>query len=388
MAVDLRVLAVTLGLSVVAGLAFGLIPALQAGRTDVQGALRSETGHGASAGRDRSTLRSTLVVAEVALAVTLAIWCGPPHQELLAAAADRPGLPGRRCRQGRVPAARQPLSDGLPAFPEPARDPGVHTNAARSRQGAARSGLGRRRREPSARSGLHQLVPDRGTRSRSALAARDLCEAGHRGLFPDDGRAARQRAVARRRRYRGHADGRRHQRGGRAAILSQGRPRRPPDQLLGDGAHDRWRGRQRTIPGVDRGAGHRALFAAGSGALADGRAARARGGRSGGTHRQRARRHPRHRPGARGVRPRAVHRDRVAIGRGAAVHDARPRAPRGGRPDPRRHRHPRCAQLHRGGSVRARSGSGSRSAPSRDVSGRSSSRERWCSPGSEPPSAW
>ena len=72
-AVDLRVLAVTLGLSVVAGLAFGLIPALQAGRTDVQGALRSETGHGASAGRDRSTLRSTLVVAEVALAVTLAI---------------------------------------------------------------------------------------------------------------------------------------------------------------------------------------------------------------------------------------------------------------------------------------------------------------------------
>ena len=72
-AVDLRVLAVTLGVSVVAGLAFGLIPALQAGRTDVQGVLRSETGYGASAGRDRSTLRSTLVVAEVALAVMLAI---------------------------------------------------------------------------------------------------------------------------------------------------------------------------------------------------------------------------------------------------------------------------------------------------------------------------
>jgi putative ABC transport system permease protein len=71
-AVDLRVLAVTLGVSVVAGLAFGLIPSLQAARADVQGVLRSETGHGL-AGRARSTLRSGLVVAEVALAVMLVI---------------------------------------------------------------------------------------------------------------------------------------------------------------------------------------------------------------------------------------------------------------------------------------------------------------------------
>ena len=69
--VDLRVLGVTLGVSLLAGLGFGLVPALQARRIDVQGVLKAEGAHGAPA--DRARLRSALVVVEFALAVMLVI---------------------------------------------------------------------------------------------------------------------------------------------------------------------------------------------------------------------------------------------------------------------------------------------------------------------------
>jgi putative ABC transport system permease protein len=45
-------------------------------RVNVQGALKDDGGHGASAGRNRTRLRSTLVVVEFALAVTLVIGAG------------------------------------------------------------------------------------------------------------------------------------------------------------------------------------------------------------------------------------------------------------------------------------------------------------------------
>ncbi len=71
--VDLRVLAITLLVAIGAGLLFGMVPALQARRVDLQGSLKSEGGHGASAGGERTRLRSLLVVAECALAVMLVI---------------------------------------------------------------------------------------------------------------------------------------------------------------------------------------------------------------------------------------------------------------------------------------------------------------------------
>ena len=71
--VDLRVLMIALAVAIGAGLLFGMVPALQARRVDLQGALKSEGGHGASAGGDRSRLRAILVVAECALAVMLVI---------------------------------------------------------------------------------------------------------------------------------------------------------------------------------------------------------------------------------------------------------------------------------------------------------------------------
>jgi putative ABC transport system permease protein len=72
-AVDLRVLAVALLVAIGSGLAFGMVPALQARRVDLQGTLKGEGGHGGSAGSERTRLRSILVVAECALAVMLVI---------------------------------------------------------------------------------------------------------------------------------------------------------------------------------------------------------------------------------------------------------------------------------------------------------------------------
>jgi putative ABC transport system permease protein len=69
-AVDGRVLAFAGLLSVVTGLAFGILPALQASRTDLQGALR-DAGPGLSMGTSRARTRAALVVVEIALALML-----------------------------------------------------------------------------------------------------------------------------------------------------------------------------------------------------------------------------------------------------------------------------------------------------------------------------
>ena len=72
-AVDLRVLLVALSVAVVSGLAFAMVPALQARRVDIQETLKAESGYAGSAGAGRGRLRSMLVVAECALAAMLLI---------------------------------------------------------------------------------------------------------------------------------------------------------------------------------------------------------------------------------------------------------------------------------------------------------------------------
>jgi putative ABC transport system permease protein len=72
-AVNLRVLLVTLTVAVVAGLAFGLVPTLQARRIDLQEALKTDGAHARVRGAERIRLRSVLVVSEFALAVMLVI---------------------------------------------------------------------------------------------------------------------------------------------------------------------------------------------------------------------------------------------------------------------------------------------------------------------------
>ncbi len=75
-AIDLRVLAATLGLASVVALAFGLVPTLQARGVDVQTTLKSEGAGAPGLWRARGRLRSALVVAELALAVVLVVGAG------------------------------------------------------------------------------------------------------------------------------------------------------------------------------------------------------------------------------------------------------------------------------------------------------------------------
>jgi predicted permease len=72
--IDAWVLAFTLGVSVITGLAFGLAPAVQAWRTDVNTTLKEE-GRGDTGGH-RNRLRHLLVVSEVALALVLLVGAG------------------------------------------------------------------------------------------------------------------------------------------------------------------------------------------------------------------------------------------------------------------------------------------------------------------------
>jgi len=68
---DFRVLAFTLGCAIVTGLVFGMIPALQISKSDLQATLK-ETSSRSGTGRHHYT-RSALVVAETALAIVLLI---------------------------------------------------------------------------------------------------------------------------------------------------------------------------------------------------------------------------------------------------------------------------------------------------------------------------
>lgn len=72
---DARVLSVTLGLTMLTAVLFGLVPAIQATRLDVQAAL-AEGGTRAVAGGARGWPRRLLVLAEVALGVVLLVGAG------------------------------------------------------------------------------------------------------------------------------------------------------------------------------------------------------------------------------------------------------------------------------------------------------------------------
>jgi predicted permease len=73
--VDLRVMSVALLASVVTGILFGIVPALRATRSDVREAL-NEAASCMTESRRRRRLRSTLVVAEVAIALMLLMGAG------------------------------------------------------------------------------------------------------------------------------------------------------------------------------------------------------------------------------------------------------------------------------------------------------------------------
>ena len=75
-AIDARVLAVVVTISLAIGFMFGLVPLVQSRRGDLQTALKSDVARGATGGRESASARSMLMVAEIALAVVLLIGAG------------------------------------------------------------------------------------------------------------------------------------------------------------------------------------------------------------------------------------------------------------------------------------------------------------------------
>ncbi|MGB7923251.1 MAG: ABC transporter permease [Pyrinomonadaceae bacterium] len=73
---DLPVLGFTLAISLLAGLIFGMAPALQASKTDLNEALKQGSGRGGGFGARQRLLRNAFVVAQVALALVLLVGAG------------------------------------------------------------------------------------------------------------------------------------------------------------------------------------------------------------------------------------------------------------------------------------------------------------------------
>jgi predicted permease len=73
--VDLRVLAFTLSVSILSGILFGLVPALQVSRPNLNGVLR-DSGWGTTSGASRHRTRSLLVAGQMALSIVLLIGAG------------------------------------------------------------------------------------------------------------------------------------------------------------------------------------------------------------------------------------------------------------------------------------------------------------------------
>jgi len=112
-AVDGRVLAFALAVSILSGIVFGLIPALKYAGRHLSGMLAG--GRGASDGRDRQRTRNGLVVAQVALALVLLVSSGLMIRTFLALRSVAPGFDPANVQTIRVtiPATAAPTADRL-----------------------------------------------------------------------------------------------------------------------------------------------------------------------------------------------------------------------------------------------------------------------------------
>ena len=91
---DSAVLAFTLAVSLLAGVLFGLTPALQVSRPDLNAVLRSE-GRGSTSGHARHLVRNLLVVSQVALSMILLIGAGLLVRNFMQLRNTSPGFDAR-----------------------------------------------------------------------------------------------------------------------------------------------------------------------------------------------------------------------------------------------------------------------------------------------------
>ena len=90
--IDGDVLAFTLALAIATGLLFGLVPALQAAKPNLNETLRDAGARGSSAGRSWQRLRATLVVGELALSLILLVGATLLVRSFLVLQDVRPGF--------------------------------------------------------------------------------------------------------------------------------------------------------------------------------------------------------------------------------------------------------------------------------------------------------
>ena len=108
--IDSRVLLFTLGVSILTSVVFGLIPSLQAGKTDVQETLK-EGGNTMSSGVVGGWLRPMLVVVEVAAAVVLLIGAGLMIRSILRIREVEPGLRPQNLLTAKISLPREKYTD-------------------------------------------------------------------------------------------------------------------------------------------------------------------------------------------------------------------------------------------------------------------------------------
>ena len=108
--IDARVLLFTLGVSMLTSVVFGLIPSLQAGKTDVQETLK-EGGNTMSIGVVGAWLRPVLVMVEVAAAVVLLIGAGLMIRSVMRIREIQPGLQPQNLLTAKISLPRDKYKD-------------------------------------------------------------------------------------------------------------------------------------------------------------------------------------------------------------------------------------------------------------------------------------